>query len=132
MIGIIVCTHSSLAKGLKDACEMIAGKQEMLEAIGFDGEEDLVSLSEKLKVFSNQYHKGCIFVCDIINGTPFNACAFTIANTDNVILSGANLPMLIELVIKRNEDLSCDEIADYIIKSSTSYIEKRISKDIFG
>lgn len=132
MIGIIICTHSNLASGLKNASEMLAGKQEKLEAIEFDGDEDLVSLSSKLRSISENNEEGTIFVCDILNGTPFNACALTISETDDVILTGASLPMLIELIIQRNGQQNCVELADYIVASSTAYVEKRVSKDIFG
>ena len=132
MIGIIICTHSNLASGLKDASEMLAGKQEKLEAIGFNGDEDLVSLSTKLRKISEENEEGTIFVCDILNGTPFNACALTISGTEDVILTGASLPMLIELIIKRNRQQSCSELADSIVASSLSYIDKKVSKDIFG
>lgn len=132
MIGIIICTHSNLASGLKDASEMLAGKQEKLEAIGFNGDEDLVSLSSKLRIVSEKNEEGTIFLCDILNGTPFNACALAIAGTDDVILSGASLPMLIELIIKRNGQQNRSELADFIVGSSLSYVDKKVSKDIFG
>lgn len=132
MIGIIICTHSRLASGLRDACEMLAGKQEKLDIVEFGGDEDLFSLSSRLREASENNMDGTIFLCDILNGTPFNACALTISGTEDVILSGVSLPMLIELVIKRNVEENCSDLADYIVESSQSYVDKKVSKDIFG
>jgi mannose/fructose/sorbose-specific phosphotransferase system IIA component len=129
MVGIVLCSHSNFAQGLKDAVEMIAGPQEKLEAIGFDECTDLVDLSEQIKEISSQFTHGCIYVCDIINGTPFNACALAIAGTDNVILTGASIPMLIELVIKRQDGgLSINDLADSVVDSSASYVSKIVSE----
>lgn len=125
MVGIVLCSHSNFAQGLKDAVEMIAGPQANFEAVCFDGNTDLIELSEEIKAVSSQFAQGCIYVCDIVNGTPFNACALAIAGTDNVILTGASVPMLIELVIKRQDSaLSIDELADGIVEASASYVSK--------
>ena len=40
MIGVIVCTHSTLAQGLKNAVEMIAGPQENFDAVCFMNGDD--------------------------------------------------------------------------------------------
>ena len=48
MIGVIVCTHSTLAQGLKNAVEMIAGPQENFDAVCFMNGDDPEDLKEKL------------------------------------------------------------------------------------
>lgn len=133
MIGIILCSHSNFASGLKDACEMIAGTQEQFEAITFDGTEDLLSLGDRLKECAKNYQDGCIYVCDLMNGTPFNGCLLAIAETENVILTGASVPMVLELVIQRNNTTSSPEqLALKIVQSSQEYVTMRHSRDIFG
>lgn len=133
MIGILLCSHSNFAQGLKDACQMIAGPQEKFDAIGFDGQEDLMEYSEKVKNISKDYKDGCIYVCDLVNGTPFNGCLLSLANTDNIILAGGSVPMVLELLIKRNNhELSCEQLALEIVESSHDYIAMRHSRDVFG
>lgn len=131
MIGIVICTHSNFASGLKDACEMIAGKQENFEAIGFMGDEGLMELGERIKEVSQNFSE-CIYVVDMLNATPFNASLIAIANTENVILAGASLPMMIELLIKRNGyEGSCEDLAKEIVESRDDYVSVRHSRDVF-
>lgn len=133
MIGIVLCSHSQFAEGLKGASEMIAGEQERFEAICFDGQEDLLDLGERIKEVSKSFTDGCIYVCDLLNGTPFNACALAIAETSNVILTGASLPMVIELLIQRNMDeMTIDTLVTSILSSNSEYVQVRSSKDFFG
>lgn len=40
MIGVIVCTHSDFAQGLKNAVKMIAGKQDNFDCICFMNGDD--------------------------------------------------------------------------------------------
>lgn len=133
MKGIVITTHSKFAQGLKDACEMIAGPQENLEAVCFMGDVQLLELGEQLKSIGEQYKDGCIYVTDLLNATPFNASLLAIAGTENVILTGASLPMLLELVYMRdNYEGSCEELAQEIKNSSREYIEIKHARDVFN
>ena len=71
MIGIAICTHADFAQGLKNACEMIAGKQDDLKAFCFDGQEDLTDFGNRIKEETSSYSDGCIYVVDLLNATPF-------------------------------------------------------------
>lgn len=132
MIGIVICTHSDFASGLKNACEMIAGPQENLDAICFDGQEDLMDLGNRIKEVGDK-NEECIYVVDLVNATPFNASLIAIAGTDNVVLSGASIPMMIELLIRRNGfEGSSEELAKEIVNSSSDYVSVKHSRDIFN
>ena len=132
MIGIIICTHSNFAEGLKNSCEMIAGKQENLEAVCFDGTEQLTDLAARMKAKEEQFSGECIYVVDLMNATPFNASLINIAYTKNVVLSGASLPMMLELVIQRNNfEGSAADLAKMIVESSGEYVGMKTSEDVF-
>ena len=45
---MIVCTHSNLAAGLRDAVEMIMQKQEAFQVVGFQEGDNLEELSKEL------------------------------------------------------------------------------------
>lgn len=132
MIGIIICTHSNFAEGLKNSCEMIAGKQENLAAVCFDGTEQLTDLAARMKTQEEQFNGECIYVVDLMNATPFNAALINIAYTKNVVLSGASLPMMLELVIQRNSfEGSAADLAKMIVGSSSEYVGMKTSEDVF-
>ena len=46
---VIVVSHGSYARGLVDTVQMIAGKQEDLEAFGLEPEESVDTLKEKIR-----------------------------------------------------------------------------------
>ena len=46
---VIVVSHGSYARGLVDTVQMIAGKQEDLEAFGLESEESVDTLKEKIR-----------------------------------------------------------------------------------
>lgn len=132
MIGIVITTHSTLSQGLKASCEMVAGPQENLESVCFMGDMELLELGDHLKTIGEQYEDGCIYVVDLLNATPFNASLLAIAGTENVVLAGASLPMLLELITMRiNYEGTCEELAREIKESSASYVEVKHARDVF-
>ncbi len=132
MIGIAICTHADFAQGLKNACEMIAGKQENLKAFCFDGDEEITEFGNRINEQTKEFSDGCVYVTDILNATPFNAALMAVAYTQNVILCGASLPMVLELVIKRNGyEGTARDLAKEIMASSGDYCAMRVSEDVF-
>ncbi len=132
MLGIVITTHSNFAEGLKAACEMIAGPQEALDAVCFMGDEELLELGERIKSIGQKYTDGCIYVVDLLNATPFNASLLAIAGTENVVLAGASLPMMLELLTMRvGFEGTCEDLAKEIKGSSVEYVEVKHARDIF-
>ena len=89
MIGVIVCTHSTLAQGLKNAVEMIAGPQENFDAVCFMNGDDPEDLKEKLGELVKKYNDNnipCCLVADLFAATPFNtALALSMENDLEVL-----------------------------------------------
>ena len=112
MIGVIVCTHSTLAQGLKNAVEMIAGPQENFDAVCFMNGDDPEDLKEKIGELVKKYNDNnipCCLVVDLFAATPFNTALALSMENDLEVLTGANLPLLLELLMSRemwdSEDL---------------------------
>lgn len=132
MIGLAICTHSHFAEGLRQACEMIAGPQTDFAALGFLGDEDLLEYSERIREASRDFAGGCIYVTDLVNATPFNAALAAAAGTENAVLTGVSLPMMMELIIRRNGYEGAPEmLAREILASSGSYVSLCMPRDIF-
>ncbi len=132
MVGIVVCTHSNFAEGCKNAVEMIGGKQENFHAINFDGFTDLVELGNQMKEAGSNSEDGCIYVVDLMNATPYNAALMAIAYTSDIVLCGASVPMLLELVISRNiEGSTVQSLVDQVMNSKNDYVAYTTSSDVF-
>ena len=119
MIAIILAAHGKFSKELLKSSEMIFGKQENIECVTFEtgeGADDLV------KKYENEIEKldvkcGLIFMVDLFGGSPFNAASRVAVSNDNIdIVSGVNLPMLLE-VFNAREDKTLDEVVKIAIES---------------
>jgi mannose PTS system EIIA component len=132
MIGVAICTHAGFASGLKEACEMIAGEQENFVALGFTFHDELIEYSEKLKHLTKDFSDGCIYVCDMIHASPYNAALMCIYETNNWVLSGACLPMVIEILIARSiEGATVESIVNVVKGSYHDYLGFTSSDDVF-
>lgn len=71
---VIVVSHGSYARGLVDTVQMIAGKQEDLEAFGLEPEESVDTLKEKIRQSIEQasQEEEILILTDIFYGSPFN------------------------------------------------------------
>lgn len=136
MIPIIIAAHGKLAGELFNSAQMIFGKQENVNTISFilgENTEDLKSkYRESLKKFTDS--KEILIIVDLFGGSPYNA-AFEIAVTnENIdILSGASLPMLLEIFAMRdNLNIKIEDIITTINSSKESYIRsyKALEKNV--
>lgn len=104
MIGIIITGHGHFAEGILSAAELIAGKQEAMEAVNFPSGDTTENLRGKLeaamqKMQCNSY----LFLTDLAGGTPFNQSVLLSEQSDAScrVISGTNLPAAIEAVFSR-------------------------------
>lgn len=104
MIGVIVCTHSTLAQGLKNAIDMIVGPQEDFDVFCFMNGDDVDELREKIDSAVTKYEEKkmpCCILVDLFAATPFNA-ALTISMQKGVdVITGVNLPLLMDVLLSR-------------------------------
>lgn len=102
MTGGIIVTHAGFAEGLKAAVEMIAGKQEALEAIGLAEGDGLEILMEKIRETAKTMPCEKIWLfCDMFGATPCNAGCMLAAQEDYEVITGVSLPILLDFVMSR-------------------------------
>ena len=102
MIGIVLVSHGLLAEGLRDAVEMIAGRQERFLTIGMQATGDLDTLRSRIESAVSEVagDDGALVLVDILGGNPANASS-RLARTGTEVICGVNLPMLLELLVQR-------------------------------
>ncbi len=114
MVGIIVASHGQLAGGFMDALEMIMGPQEKITALALEPEMGPEDYREKLKEAAREMDTpdGVLIMADLFGGTPSNASAYLLDSEDPPIeiVTGVNLPMLLEIVNLRSS-MSLGELA---------------------
>lgn len=122
MISIILATHGNFSEGILQSASMIFGEQEDVRAVVLDPNEGPEQLKEKLinAVNSLNEQKQVIFLVDLWGGTPFNQANSLLNEHPDTwaIVSGLNLPMLIDAFSLRSELNSAQELATKIIDSA--------------
>lgn len=118
MYEIIVATHGKLSEGFRDTIDMLMGERKGVYFIEFSQNDEVENLREKLINITNSIKNEVLILTDLFGGTPCNT-AIKIALESKLkikILSGVNLPMLIEAVL--NQDSILDEVIESILNSS--------------
>jgi PTS system mannose-specific IIA component len=113
MIGIVIVTHSQLGDALIGAAEFIIGSRpESIESISIDLSENAEKLRGKIdrgikKVMGQE---GVIILTDMFGGTPSNLSYSFLEEGHIEVLSGVNLPILIQAVNMRKK-MELDQLA---------------------
>ena len=117
MVGIIIVTHGKMALGMLESMQMIAGEQDQVAVVGLEEEKSPEDLSEIIKdaLLKVDDGSGVLIMVDLFGATPFNVSArlYLESNHQIEVITGVNLPMLLETVISRagNDLKSVYEIA---------------------
>ncbi|MBE8595327.1 PTS mannose transporter subunit IIAB [Xenorhabdus sp. BG5] len=112
-IAIMIGTHGAAAEQLLRTTEMLIGEQENVSYIDFVPGENADTLFEKYnqKLESLDTEQGVLFFVDTWGGSPFNAANRIVIDKDNYeIVTGVNVPMLVEAFMCRDDDPTMEEL----------------------
>lgn len=118
MVGIILASHGDFAKGILQSGEMIFGTQPDVKAVTLQPSEGLddirAKMEEAITTFENP--EQVLFMVDLWGGTPFNQTSGLINGHEDTwaVVTGLNLPMLIEAFASRMSMESAQEIAAHV------------------
>ena len=113
MIGIVIVTHSQLGDALIEAAEFIIGKKpDALVSISIDLKESAEVLRKKIAegIKKVRSEEGVLILTDMFGGTPSNLSYSFLEEGHIEVLSGVNLPILIQAVNIR-EKMGLDILA---------------------
>lgn len=105
MVGIVIVTHGEMASGLIEAAEMIVGEQDQLYPVHLREMDDVEGLMERVEqaIAENNSGDGVLVLVDLPGASPFNASArIAMQRDDLAVVTGVNLPMLAEVLVKRS------------------------------
>ncbi len=109
----MIGTHGATAEQLLHTTEMLIGEQENVAYIDFVPGENADTLfdkyNKKLELLNTA--QGVLFFVDTWGGSPFNAANRIVIDKDNYeIITGVNVPMLVEAFMCRDDDPSMKEL----------------------
>ena len=110
MIGIVIVTHSQLGDALIEAAEFIIGNRpDALESVSIDLSENAevlrARIAEGIKKVKSE--DGVLILTDMFGGTPSNLSYSFLEEGRIEVISGVNLPILVQAANTRSKkDLS--------------------------
>ena len=113
MIGIVIVTHCQLGEALIEAAEFIIGERPgSLESISIDLSENAEKLRNKISrgIKKVEGQEGVLILTDMFGGTPSNLSYSFLEEGRIEVLSGVNLPVLIQAANLR-EKMKLDQLA---------------------
>ena len=113
MIGIVIVTHCQLGEALIGAAEFIIGSRpESLESVSIDLNENAEKLRNKISrgIKNVKGQEGVLILTDMFGGTPSNLSYSFLEEGRIEVLSGVNLPILIQAASMRKK-MKLDELA---------------------
>jgi PTS system mannose-specific IIA component len=106
MIGILIVTHNRLGDALIESAEfIIGGRPKALESISIDLSQSADSLRKKITdgIKKVDQKDGILILTDMFGGTPSNLSYSFLEEGRIEVLSGVNLPVLIQAVNTREK-----------------------------
>ncbi|MDV5224542.1 MULTISPECIES: PTS mannose transporter subunit IIAB [Providencia] len=119
-IAIMIGTHGVAAEQLLRTTEMLIGEQENVSFIDFVPGENAETLFDKYtaKLADLSTTDGVLFLVDTWGGSPFNAASRIVNDQDNYeIVTGVNVPMLVETFMCRDDNPSMAELVSVALET---------------
>jgi PTS system mannose-specific IIA component len=113
MVGLLIISHCDLGREFLNAAELILGRLEAANAISItqttESEELLKTISEEIKALDRG--QGVLVLTDMFGGTPSNLSLSFLKEEKVEVLTGVNLPMVVE-VAQNRERLTLSELGE--------------------
>ena len=119
MIHIVIFGHGEFAAGLLSGAKLLCGESPACDAINFSEGMSPETLREQLRVSVSDKDEPVLFLTDILGGTPFRECAALATELPQAeVISGANLQMLVEASMDREDAENLQIFARQLITSA--------------
>lgn len=132
MVGIILASHGDFANGILQSGSMIFGEQSDVSAVCLyqnEGPDDFrLKVEKAIETFKNKDQ--ILFLVDLWGGTPFNQVSTLMNGKEDkwAIVTGLNLPMLIEAYGLRLSEDNAHKIASSILSPGREGIKVQPEK----
>ncbi len=129
-IGIVIASHGEFAAGIKQSGSMIFGEQEKVQVVTFMPNEGPTDLHAKIEaaIATFDAEDEVLVLADLWSGSPFNQASAVMGENPErkiAIITGLNLPMLIQAYTERMMDASAgvDKVVANIMKEAKGGIK---------
>lgn len=105
--GIILLSHGPMALAMLDSAALLVGEVENLTALSVEEGDDPFAFGNLFVEAVGEFSAGALVMIDLYGGTPFNQAVYRCQkdSLNATMLTGLSLPMLVDAVALRSEDL---------------------------
>lgn len=125
MIHVIIVTHGNLGAELLKSAEMIAGEIKGIDSVSLLKEDNPLSFEEKVIQVIGKEEGQLLFLADIFGGTPYNTAVSLLKKWDAWIVTGVNLPMVLEAATTIEDVENAKDMAENLLKAWSGRIVSR-------
>ncbi|WP_150540262.1 PTS mannose transporter subunit IIAB [Actinobacillus vicugnae] len=123
-IAIIIATHGVAAEQLLKTTEMLIGEQSDVAYIDFVPGENAETIMGKYQALVEGELSHCdqvLFLVDMWGGSPFNAAnRFQEGKTNMDVVTGVNIPMLVNACMARDDVESLQELVEVALEAGST------------
>lgn len=104
---ILLMSHGDFAKEAMKSAELVFGRQENYATVSVVLADQIDLLKQEMldKIDQLDTSNGLLVFTDIVGGTPMNLAGNLLGRENTVVCSGLNLPMLIEALVNRQNQV---------------------------
>lgn len=125
MIHVIIVTHGNLGAELLKSAEMIAGEIKGIDSVSLLKEDNPLNFEEKVIQVIGKEEDQLLFLADIFGGTPYNTAVSLLKKWDAWIVTGVNLPMVLEAATTIEDVEKAKDMAENLLKAWSGRIVSR-------
>ena len=120
---ILLTSHGHLAQGIASGFEFIAGKSDHIMTLELD-ERGIGSYRDRLQELLDGETEPVLILADLKGGTPYNeSFKYYLVHAQRIrVVSGLNLPMLLELVPQLSDNTTLNEAVQTVLQAGTNGI----------
>lgn len=117
MVGILIATHGDFAAGLLHGAEMIIGRQAQCGVLSLCQGDDIALFGASIRAAVRDLDtgQGVLILTDLFSASPYNQVTLNhraLLGHGYRLVSGVNLPMLLEAIGRRVAAEPLDRVAD--------------------
>lgn len=126
MIGMIIATHGKMSDGIVDAADLIIGSTENIKTLNLVHGDDVQLLKEKMlqAIDIVNEEEGVIIFTDLFGASPYNQATLAVHSLPQelkekvFVLTGVNLPMVLEAISQRMMGSSIEDAISSIMSGA--------------
>ena len=114
MIGLLLVSHGELCEYMLHSTAMMTGEAKQAGAVSLKKGESPLDFENRVRHALDKLDtgEGVIVLADVLGGTPYNTVGLLSREYNLQLITGMNVPMIVQLTLGREEGSDISELVD--------------------